>query len=455
MSSPACSQARRASDADGARGGNHAPGKTAVEKIISAHCASEVRAGDFAVADVDLAMIHDTTGPIAINAFEEYGVGRVWDPRKMLIVLDHASPSPNERVSNLHLLLRGFAAAQGITLCDVGDGVCHQIVLERGLVGPGGLAVGADSHTCTYGALGAFSFGIGSSDMSGVMLTGKLWLRVPATMKIKLSGTMTPGVYAKDLILHLIGKIGAAGADYLALSFRGNAIRRMSVSERATICNMVIECGAKVGIMEADDKVMAHMASTGEDPSGAGFHPVWDDDDAEYAGTIELAVADVPPSVSCPHAVDAVSPVSEVAGTPIEQVYIGTCTNGRLDDLQIAAAILKGRKIAAGVRLLVCPPSRRVLEDAIADGSAGALLASGATLIPPGCGPCPGTHLGVPGDGERAISTANRNFKGRMGNNKSFVYLASPATCAATALEGRIADPRKYLGETERGSDQG
>lgn len=424
-------------------------GRTAVEKIVSAHCGSDVRAGDFAVVGVDLAMIHDTTGPIAIKAFEEFfgeGLARVWDPKKMIVVLDHAVPSPNERISNLHMLLREFATSQGIPLFDVGDGVCHQLVVEQGLVLPGDLAVGADSHTCTYGALNAFSFGIGSSDMSGVMLTGKLWLRVPATMKVEISGDMQPGTYAKDLILHLIGKIGAAGADYLALSFRGETIRRMSISERATICNMVIECGAKVGIMEADEKVLEHLERAGaEERAGRKSNPVWDDDDAEFAGAIEIDAAAVPPSVSCPHAVDAVVPVGDVEGTPIEQVYIGTCTNGRLDDLRIAASILRNKKVAAGTRLLVCPPSRKVLEEAVADGTIAVLLAAGATLIPPGCGPCPGTHLGVPGDGERAISTANRNFKGRMGNNKSFVYLGSPATCAATAVEGRIADARNHL----------
>ena len=431
-------------------------GKTAVEKIISAHCSSDVRAGDFAIADVDFAMIHDTTGPIAIKTFEEFGVEKVWDPRKMIIVLDHATPSPNERISNLHMLLRAFAAKQEIPLYDEGDGVCHQLVMENGLVLPGDLAVGADSHTCTYGALNTFSFGIGSSDMSGVMLTGKLWLRVPATMKIEISGEMQPGTYAKDLILHLIGRIGADGADYLALSFRGETIRRMSISERSTICNMVIECGAKAGIMEADEKALAYLAKIEEEnPKGRKPNPVWDDDDAEFARVIEIDASTVAPSVSCPHAVDSVAPVDEVAGTPIDQVYIGTCTNGRLDDLRIAASILRGRKVALRTRLLVCPPSRKVLEDAVADGTIAALLAAGATLIPPGCGPCPGTHLGVPGDAERAISTANRNFKGRMGNNKSFVYLASPATCAATAVEGRIADPRKYLtGANEGGADR-
>lgn len=415
-------------------------GKTAAEKIVSAHVQGDVKAGDYVVADVDLAMIHDTTGPIAIRAFEEYGKEKVWDPSKMVIVLDHATPSPNERISGLHTLLRQFASSQGIRLFDGGEGVCHQLVAEKGLVVPGDLAVGADSHTCTYGALNVFSFGIGSTDMSGVMLTGKLWLRVPSTMKVDFHGAPPPGTYAKDLMLHLIGRIGSAGADYLALSFGGDTVRAMSISERMTLSNMAIECGAKVGLMEADEKTLAYLKGTG----GRTPRPVWDDDDAEFASAMEIDVTSLPPQVSCPHSVDAVVPVTEVEGTEISQVYIGTCTNGRLDDLRIAAGILEGRKISPHCRLLVCPPSRKVLMDALAEGLIFKIVEAGGTILPPGCGPCPGTHQGIPGDGERVISTANRNFKGRMGNNKAEIYLASPATCAASALEGKIADPRKF-----------
>lgn len=386
-------------------------------------------------------MIHDTTGPIAIKAFEEYGQERVWDPSKMLIVLDHATPSPNERISNLHSLLRRFASSQVIPVFDTGEGVCHQLVVEHGFVLPGDLAVGADSHTCTYGALNAFSFGIGSTDMSGVMLTGKLWMRVPETMKAIFCGSLPEGTYAKDLMLYLIGKIGADGADYLALSFSGDVIRGMSISERMTFSNMAIECGAKAGLMEADEKTLAYVARTAQ----RAPRPVLDDEDAEFASKIVIDAASIPPQISCPHAVDSVFPVSEVAGTEIAQAYIGTCTNGRLDDLRTAARILSRRKISANCRLLVCPASRKVLLEALAEGIVAQLVEAGATLLPPGCGPCPGTHLGIPGDGESVLSTANRNFKGRMGNNKAAVYLASPATCAASALEGKITDPREYL----------
>ncbi|MDD4364517.1 MAG: 3-isopropylmalate dehydratase large subunit [Synergistales bacterium] len=416
-------------------------GKTAAEKIVSAHVHEEVKAGDFVIADVDLAMIHDTTGPIAIKAFEEYGRKRVWDPSKMVIVLDHATPSPNERISNLHALLRSFASSQGIPLFDAGEGVCHQLVVEQGLVAPGGLAVGADSHTCTYGALNVFAFGIGSTDMSGVMLTGKLWLRVPGTMKVEFRGAMPEGTCAKDLMLHLIGKIGSDGADYLALSLCGETVREMSLSERMTLSNMAIECGAKAGLMEADEKTFAHLKALG----GPVPKPLWDDDDADFASQVAIDASAIPPQVSRPHSVDSVVPVTEVTGTEIHQAYIGTCTNGRLEDLRIAARVLAGRRISGNCRLLVCPPSRKVLTEALAEGIIAQLVEAGATLLPPGCGPCPGTHLGVPGDGERVISTANRNFKGRMGNNKAEIYLASPATCAASALEGKIADPRKYL----------
>lgn len=416
-------------------------GKTAAEKIVSAHVHEEVKTGDFVIADVDLAMIHDTTGPIAIKAFEEYGRKRVWNPSKMVIVLDHATPSPNERISNLHTLLRRFASSQGIPLFDAGEGVCHQLVVEQGLVAPGGLAVGADSHTCTYGALNVFAFGIGSTDMSGVMLTGKLWLRVPGTMKVEFRGAMPEGTCAKDLMLHLIGKIGSDGADYLALSLCGETVREMSLSERMTLSNMAIECGAKAGLMEADEKTFAHLKALG----GPVPRPLWDDDDADFASQVAIDASAIPPQVSRPHSVDSVVPVTEVTGTEIHQAYIGTCTNGRLEDLRIAARVLAGRRISGNCRLSVCPPSRKVLKEALAEGIIAQLVEAGATLLPPGCGPCPGTHLGVPGDGEKVISTANRNFKGRMGNNKAEIYLASPATCAASALEGKIADPRKYL----------
>lgn len=413
-------------------------GKTMVEKIISANCHKEVKAGDFAVVDVDLAISHDATGPIAIKAFQEYGRDKVWDASKVSFILDHATPSPNERVSALHKILRDFASEQGIELFDVGEGVCHQIVAEKGLAVPGNIAVGTDSHTCTYGALNVFSFGIGSTDMSGVLLTGKLWVKVPETMRLVYKGQFQPGVYSKDLMLHTIGRLGSAGADYLALEFKGEAIRQMDISERLTMSNMAIECGAKVGLMEADEKTRNYF-------EGKPFNPVFDDPDATFIDTIEFDVSAISPQVSCPHAVDNVKPVSDVEGLLITEVFIGTCTNGRLEDLRIVANIFSGKKVSSGCRLIICPASKDIFLKAINEGIISTLVDAGAVIIPPGCGPCPGTHLGIPYEGENVISTANRNFKGRMGNNKAFIYLASPATCAASAIEGRIADPRRYI----------
>lgn len=416
-------------------------GRTVIEKIISKHCGRDVTAGDFVVAEVDLAMSHDTTGPIAVEAFRKYGRDRVWDPSKVLFVLDHATPSPNERVSGLHSLLREFVSEQAIRLYEVGDGVCHQLVVEKGHVKPGDFAVGTDSHTCTYGALNALSFGIGSTDMSGVLLTGKLWLKVPEVLKIIYSGRLAPGVFAKDLMLYTIGKIGAAGADYLALEFAGKVIRNMEMSDRLTMCNMSIECGAKAGFMEADEVTLSWLEKRAQGP----FEPVSDDPDAAFSDLYEWDVSGLAPQIACPHAVDNVVPVTEALGTKIQQVFIGTCTNGRLDDLRVAAGILGGRKVNKDVRLLVCPASREVMLQSMKEGILPALVEAGATVIPPGCGPCPGTHQGIPSDGERVLSTANRNFKGRMGNNRAEIFLASPATCAASALEGRIVDPREFF----------
>ncbi|MCF7935194.1 MAG: 3-isopropylmalate dehydratase large subunit [Synergistales bacterium] len=415
-------------------------GKTAVEQIIGAHCGQDVVAGDYAVVSVDLAMSHDSTGPIAIRAFREFGTERVSHPERIVFILDHATPSPNERVSGLHSMIREFASAQGIRLYDVGEGVCHQIVVEEGLAAPGQFAVGTDSHTCTYGALNALSFGIGSTDMSGVFLTGKLWLKVPQTMKLRYHGEPHPVVTGKDLMLATIGRIGSGGADYLALEFSGEAIDSLPVPERLTMANMSIECGAKAGIMPADRVLREWRASLGH----RGGTPVASDPDAEYAATLDLDAGSIAPQIAKPHTVDNVAPVTDVEGTPVQQVFIGTCTNGRLEDLRTAARYLASRQVAEGVRLLICPASRKIFQSAAAEGLLETFLKAGAVIMPPGCGPCPGTHLGIPGDGETVLSTANRNFKGRMGNNKAAIYLASPATCAASAVEGRIRDPRGF-----------
>ncbi len=417
--------------------------QTIAEKIISAHCGKEVKAGDFAIVSVDLAMIHDSTGPNTIKAFERFGVSHPWDPLKIVIILDHATPSPNERVAGLHTMLRDFSRKHGIKLYDSGEGICHQVVVEKGHVRPGQFAVGTDSHTCTYGAVNAFAFGIGSTDMSGVFLTGKLWVKVPETIKILYTGALSPGVTSKDLMLSTIARIGAAGADYKALEFSGDTIPVLSVSERLTMANMAIECGAKAGLFPVDEVTRAWFSGK----SIYDVDSVYPDKEAHYCEAIYLDASLLEPQIACPHQVDNVKPLSEVAGQPVNTIFIGTCTNGRLEDLAQAARILDGNSIHESVRLLVCPASREVAIQALSEGYLEIFLRAGATILPPGCGPCPGTHLGVPGNGESVLSTANRNFKGRMGNNKAFIYLGSPLVCASSALEGKIADPRKYLGK--------
>lgn len=416
-------------------------GKTIIEKILSAHSGCDAAAGDIVLAKVDYVMGQDGTSPLAIKAFREMEVDKVFDPAKVAMVIDHSAPSPNEGVSALHKLMREFSGEQGITLYDIGEGVCHQLMPERGHVGAGDLVIGADSHTCTYGALNAFSTGVGSTDLAAAMATGKLWFKVPETIRFECNGVLPPGVFAKDLILYLIGQVTADGATYKAAEYAGEAISALSVDARMTVSNMAIEMGAKAGLMEPDDKLKKWLAAHGR----TDWNPVWPDPDAVYHQVLRYDVSNLEPQVAKPHTVDNVSPISEVAGTPIQQAVIGTCTNGRLEDLRIAASILAGRKTHPNVRLIVAPASRTVLLEAIKEGIISTLVEAGAAVVTPGCGPCVGTHNGVPSDGENVISTANRNFKGRMGNSNAFIYLASPATVAASAIAGEIADPRVYF----------
>mgnify|MGYP000888395493 CR=1 FL=1 len=416
-------------------------GKTIAEKILSLKSGQDARANDIVVADLDFIMGQDGTSPLAIQAFQEMEAKKVFDPAKIAMVIDHSAPSPLQGVSELHDQMRRFADQQGIFLYDIGEGVCHQLVPEQGHVVSGDLVIGADSHTCTYGAINAFSTGVGSTDLAAGLISGKLWFKVPETFKFVVNGTLPPGVYSKDLILHLIGDVTADGATYMAAEYVGPAIDALSVEARFTISNMAIEMGAKVGLMEADDKTRAWVEEHGKRP----FAPVKADPEAVYARVKEYDVSNLEPQVAKPHTVDNVSPITEVAGTPIQQGVIGTCTNGRIEDLRIAAAILKGRRIRPGVRFIVAPSSRQVMLQAIREGLLETFVESGAAVVTPGCGPCVGTHNGVPSDGENVISTANRNFKGRMGNNKAFIYLASPATVAASVLTGVITDPRDYI----------
>ncbi len=405
-------------------------GQTIAEKILSHHAGKTVRAGDIVIVRVDGVMATDATAPLAIQAFRAMGGVRLWDPTRVFLVIDHAAPAPNETVANLHRLMRDFACKMGCRLYDIGEGICHQLMIENEHVRPGDLFLGADSHSPTYGAVNAFGVGVGSTDLAAAMRTGKTWLKVPKTIQITLHGTLRPGVTAKDVILRLLRELGADGANYQAIEFNGEAVRAMSLAGRITLANMTAEMGAKTGLV---------------DPTGLSldypFTPVYPDPDAEYSRRLALDVSTLEPQVARPHAPDNVVPIARVRGTPIHYAFIGSCTNTRLEDLAAAAAVLRGRPVAPGVRLVIAPASRRVFEAALQQGIVQTLSASGAVFIPAGCGPCVGSHLGVPGDGEVVISSTNRNFRGRMGNPRAEIYLASPAVVAASALAGHIADP--------------
>ena len=416
-------------------------GKTLAEKILSQKSGSDARAGNIVVAEVDLVFAQDTTGPLTVRQFQKSGFEHLANPQKTALFLDHAAPSPSHELSSEHKLLRLFAQQTGCLIFDVGDGVCHQLVVES-LAKPGDVVIGADSHTVTAGGLGAFATGMGSSDIAIAFGLGKTWFRVPETIKVVVSGDFPEGVYAKDLILHLIGNIGANGATYKALEFSGDTVDSMSMSQRFTIANMAVEAGAKAGLFPADNITKDYLIAQGR---GNHYQSVLPDADATYEQTININVAELEPTISKPHTVDNIALARELKGTKIQQVFIGTCTNGRLEDLAIAANILKGKKCHPETRLIVAPASRQVLLAAIEAGYIQSLIEAGAVILPPGCGACLGLHQGVLGGGESCLSTANRNFKGRMGNPQAFIYLGSPATAATTAITGEITDPREII----------
>ncbi len=416
-------------------------GKTLAEKILSAKSDTEARAGNIVVVRLDLVFVQDSTGPLTLRQFNETNLNTIHNPERTILFIDHAAPSPAKELSNDHKFLRSFAKEKGVILSDVGQGVCHQIVAES-WANPGDIIVGADSHTVTAGALGAFATGMGSTDIAVAMALGKTWLRVPETIKVAVHGRLPKGVYAKDLILHLIGQIGADGATYRALEFGGNAIATMPMSERLTIANMAVEAGAKVGLFPSDSVTKDYLRSQGREER---YVPLAPDPDATYESTIELDASQLEPTMARPHTVDNIALAKELKGVHIDQVFIGTCTNGRLEDIRIAARILHGKKMHPHTRLIVAPASQKVLLAALAEGYITTLVEAGATVVPPGCAACLGVHQGVLGDGEACLATSNRNFKGRMGNPESFIYLASPATAAATAIKGEITDPREFL----------
>jgi len=414
-------------------------GKTIAEKILSEKSGSDAKAGDIVIATVDLSFVQDTTGPLTVRQFRTSGMKTLANPERTLLFIDHAAPSPNSALSNDHILLREFSQQCGCYLSEAGEGICHQLVVEA-YARPWDVVVGADSHTVTAGGLGAFATGMGSSDVAVAFGLGKTWLRVPESFRIAVSGDFQKWVSAKDMILHLIGKIGADGATYKALEFSGEAIDKMSMSGRFTIANMAVEAGAKAGLFPADETTKEYLKAEGR---GNDYKPIAADADASYERTININASELEPTVAKPHTVDNTAKARELKGTRIQQVVIGTCTNGRLEDLAKAAEILKGKKPAAGVRLLVAPASRKVMLDALEAGYIQTLVEAGAIILPAGCGPCLGLHQGALGDGEACLSTANRNFEGRMGNPKGFIYLSSPATAAASALTGEITDPRE------------
>jgi 3-isopropylmalate/(R)-2-methylmalate dehydratase large subunit len=416
-------------------------GKTIAEKILSDHSGQDAHAGEIVVANVDFIMGQDGTSPLAIKAFEDMGQTEVFDPSKIALVIDHSAPSPSEGVSALHKMMREFAKKQGVKIYDIGCGVCHQLMPEQGHVAPGDLVIGADSHTCTYGAINAFSTGVGSTDLAAAMSSGKLWFKVPETVKFILNGILPSGVFSKDLILYLIGEMTADGATYMATEYEGQAVEALSVDARFTISNMAIEMGAKAGLMPFDEKVERWAGKH----SKKAMKPVFADENAKYAEIRSYTVSGLEPQIAKPHSVDNTCVLGEVEGTVIQEAYLGTCTNGRMEDLTTAALILKGKKVNEDVRFIVAPASKEIYLEAMRKGILETLVEAGGAVVTAGCGPCVGTHNGVPSDYENVISTANRNFKGRMGNSNASIYLGSPATVAASALEGKIADPRKYI----------
>lgn len=403
--------------------------QTISEKILSQHAGKPVKAGEIVIVRVDGVMATDATAPFAIKAFRQMGGRKLWDSERVSLIIDHASPAPNETVANLHKLMREFAAEMGCRLYDIGEGICHQLMVENEHVKPGDLFLGADSHSPTYGALNAFGIGVGSTDLAATMLTGKTWLKVPKTIKITLNGELKKGVTAKDVILFLVKQLGAEGANYQAVEFTGETVKSMTLASRMALANMSSEMGAKTGLV---------------DPSGLelpyAFEPTFPDSDAEYIRELAFDVSALRPQIAKPHSPENVVAIDEVLGIKIQYAFIGSCTNTRLEDLHAAAQVLKGKKLTS-TRLIIAPASKKVFNDALKDGTIQILSDAGATFITSGCGPCVGSHLGVPGDGEVVISSTNRNFQGRMGNPRAQIYLASPAVVAASALAGEIVEP--------------
>ena len=414
-------------------------GKNLVLKILEEKVGKAVVPGETVLANIDTIMVQDGTGPLVWGNLEDLGADEL--ECKGVQFLDHGAPSQEKSISNYHMDLRKKAKENGVYLADVHEGMCHQRMAES-FASPGYLVIGGDSHTCMLGALGAFGTGVGSTDLAAAWALGKTWLRVPETIKIEVSGNLQRGVYPKDLILHIMGLLGAAGATYKAIEFSGPMIREMETSGRLTLCNMVVEAGAKTGIIESDSETKRYLKEHGRE---GDYKKVSPDQDAVYESVLNLDCSDLQPQIASPHQVDNVVQIDEVTGTHVDQVIIGSCTNGRYEDLKIASEILKGEKVNRNTRLFVIPATQTVYLKALEGGVLEDLVESGAVILNPGCGPCAGYHMGVLGKGEVCISTTNRNFQGRMGDPRSFIYLGSPATAAASAIHGVITDPREIL----------
>lgn len=418
-------------------------GKTFSEKIFSRRAQREVRPGEVVTLSPDFVLSHDNSAAISIS-FKKMGAEKVKDPDKIVIVLDHVVPAATEQYALNHLMIRQFVNEQGIkNFYDVGGegGICHQVLVEEGFALPGLFILGADSHTTTYGAFGAFAAGVGRTEVASIWATGEIWLKVPESIKIVVRGKLGEGICAKDVILYIIGQIGSDGANYKSVEFEGEVISSLSQSSRMVLSNMAAEMGAKNCYIAPDEKTLDFIREKEKRP----FEVVYPDGDAHYEQVYTFDLSSLSPQIAAPHTVDNVSPVNEWEGEKIHQALIGTCTNGRLEDLEVARSILKERKVKQGVRLLVIPASWQVYREGMAKGILGDLVDAGALILNPGCGPCLGAHQGVLAPQEVVISTSNRNFKGRMGSREASIYLASPATVAASAIEGKITDPRRYL----------
>ncbi|MCD6100339.1 MAG: 3-isopropylmalate dehydratase large subunit [Candidatus Marinimicrobia bacterium] len=420
-------------------------GATLVEKILAAHSGRDkVTPGEIVNADIDIIMCHDVTTTPAIELLEKYGIKRVFDPDRIVIMPDHFVPNKDIKAAEMVKRIREWAKEQSIkNFYEIGrHGICHALLPEQGYVKPGTTIICGDSHTTTHGAFGAFATGVGSTDLAAALATGKLWFKVPETILVEIKGKVPDGVYAKDIILKVISILGVDGATYKAIEFTGEVVEQMSMESRMTMCNMAIEAGGKVGVIEPDEITFDYLRRTGVEDD---FTIYRSDDDARFSDVIKLDVSEMEPVVAFPHLPSNVKNVSEAEGIRIDQAFLGSCTNGRLEDLRVAAEVLKGRRIAEHVRMIVIPATTEIWKQADREGLLYTFMEAGATVSTPTCGPCLGGHMGILASGERCISSTNRNFVGRMGSPESEVYLASPATVAASAIDGKIADPRKYL----------